>query len=220
MGISSSEPVNFLNQYHNHFDPPSHLNSHRMQLMDFLNEDPIYKKNIYFAFKPLLDILIGCDVAIQKRINMVVQIPNYSDENLHIHSDVECGNSPFEITLWIPLVNVYDTKTMFIFDRTVGESVVEAMETYKAESLLDLGQKLVKPENYVKMDYGQALLFNPFLLHGNSPNTTNETRWALNVRLKSLFSPYGQKSFGEYFEPLKMSPLTRLAMEHFKNHRD
>ena len=218
LGIEIKDDEGFLNQYHNHFNNPMDLNEHRVKIMKYINGENKFRELVFQAFKPLLEPLLGCDIAMQKRINLVIQIPDFPEENLHIHSDVEAGNSPFEITLWIPFVNVFDSKSMFIYDRSVAESVIEAMKQYKADNLLDLGNKLIRPEHYLNMKYGEALLFNPFLLHGNTVNTTSETRWTLNVRLKSLFSPYGTKDFGEYFDPIQISPLTRLGLEYYKTH--
>ena len=31
-------------------------------------------------------------------------------------------------------------------------------------------------------------------------NETNDTRWSMNCRFKSIFSPYGDKKLGEFFD--------------------
>jgi sporadic carbohydrate cluster 2OG-Fe(II) oxygenase len=149
----------------------------------------------------------------------VVQTPQNEAEELQIHSDVEGGNSPFEVTLWIPLVDVAGSKSMYVLDRTIAEGVREAMLRYEATDLRDLVRKLVRPEHFVAMRYGEALLFNPFLMHGNVTNETNTTRFTLNVRVKSMFSPYGGKTFLDYFEPVRLSPTSILGLEYERAHR-
>ena len=74
-------------------------------------------------------------------------------------------------------------------------------------------------QNLVIRDYcqrlcGQALLFAQTLMHGNRINQENESRWSMNCRFKSVFSPYADKKLGEFFEPITLRPATRLAMSY------
>ena len=49
----------------------------------------------------------------QKKINLSIQLPKDKDSLLDLHSDIYAGESPFQVVVWIPLVDVYDTKSMF-----------------------------------------------------------------------------------------------------------
>ena len=51
-------------------------------------------------------------------------------------------------------------------------------------------------------------------MHGNRINREPETRWSMNCRFKSLFSPYADKRLGEFFEPITIRPATRVGMNH------
>ena len=42
-------------------------------------------------------------------------MPNDKDLLLDLHSDIYAGESPFQVVVWIPLVDVYSTKSMFFF---------------------------------------------------------------------------------------------------------
>jgi sporadic carbohydrate cluster 2OG-Fe(II) oxygenase len=68
--------------------------------------------------------------------------------------------------------------------------------------------------NWMKIDYGEVLVFNQIYPHGNVVNKENETRWSMNCRFKSLFSPYKDKKIGEFFEPITMRPVTKVAMNY------
>ncbi len=190
------------------------LNELRLKIMNRLNSDTNSKENYYNAFKPIIYNIIGRNTAVQKRINLVVQFPG-NNEITPMHSDVEDGDSPFELTFWLPLTRVYGSKSMYCLDKNFGGSIINLCAE-KEKDLKKVTEEVVKPEHFVKMNYGEALLFNPLLLHGNIINETSETRWALNWRVKSIFSPYSFKNFGEYFEIYEMSPHTRLAMEYYK----
>ena len=62
----------------------------------------------------MLDVILGNELAMQLRINLSIQLPNDDGSLLPIHSDVWSGDSPFESVVWLPLVNCFKTKSMFI----------------------------------------------------------------------------------------------------------
>ena len=50
----------------------------------------------------------------QRNINLSIQFPNDKGSLLPVHSDVWSGDSPYEINLWLPLVDCYRTKSMYL----------------------------------------------------------------------------------------------------------
>ena len=58
------------------------------------------------------------------------------------------------------------------------------------------------------------MIFNQTLPHGNIKNTEKETRWSMNCRFKSLFSPYGDKKIGEFFEPLTIRAASQIGIDY------
>jgi len=52
------------------------------------------------------------------------------------------------------------------------------------------------------------------LPHGNIVNMENETRWTINCRFKGVFTPYGDKKVGEFFEPITLKPISKIAMNY------
>ena len=82
--------------------------------------------------------------------------------------------------------------------------------------------KKINNKFFIKIKYGQILIFNPAILHGNVINKTNKTRVSLNVRVKSIFSPEPtnrnpDRKFGTYYKLWRVSDDTDLANEYFKN---
>ena len=61
-----------------------------------------------------------------------------------------------------------------------------------------------------EIKFGQALIFNTNNYHYIPINKTNKTRWAINLRLKNLFTPYGERNLLDYYEILKISPLSKM----------
>ena len=52
-------------------------------------------------------------MAMQNSINLSIQLPNDKSSLLAIHADTWSGDS-FEVAVWLPLVDVYKTKSMYI----------------------------------------------------------------------------------------------------------
>ena len=50
--------------------------------------------------------------------------------------------------------------------------------------------------------------------HGNVINKENETRWTMNCRFKSVFTPYKDKKIGEFYEPITLKPATKRGLNY------
>jgi sporadic carbohydrate cluster 2OG-Fe(II) oxygenase len=84
----------------------------------------------------------------------------------------------------------------------------------RKEKKLDIFNKFKKRFKWLKIDYGQILLFNQSLPHGNIMNKEKETRWSMNCRFKNPFTPYSEKKIGEFFSPIKLKPLSELGLKY------
>jgi sporadic carbohydrate cluster 2OG-Fe(II) oxygenase len=67
---------------------------------------------------------------------------------------------------------------------------------------------------WINISYGEVLIFNQNLPHGNIVNVEGETRWSMNCRFKSIFSPYGDKKIGEFFEPITLRTISKIGMNY------
>ena len=67
---------------------------------------------------------------------------------------------------------------------------------------------------WLQVRYGEVLVFNQALPHGNRVNVEPETRWSMNCRFKSVFTPYGDKKIGEFFEPITLRAASRTGMAY------
>ena len=48
----------------------------------------------------------------------------------------------------------------------------------------------------------------------NLVNKEKETRWSMNCRFKGIFTPYGDKKLGEFFEPISLKAASKFAMKY------
>ena len=102
----------FLNNVHK-IIKIKNLNDVRLNILNSINSSSEFHK--YFEVsKNLLFSLVGNELAMQTRVNLSIQLPDDSSSLLPVHSDIWSGDSPFEVVVWIPLVNCYSSKTMYI----------------------------------------------------------------------------------------------------------
>lgn len=211
----SKEIINnshWLNNIHE-FISPKQLNSFRLNLIQAINNEKRFREKYYRASKKCLDIIVGNELAMQKRVNLSIQLPNDDSSLLPVHADTWSGDSPYEAVVWIPLVDCFRTKTMYI------------LPPHKALDLHKNFGKMVNSQNnifdlikndvvWLEINYGEILIFNQSLPHGNVVNDENETRWSMNCRFKGIFTPYYDKKLGEFFEPITLKPLSKLGMNY------
>ena len=89
------------------------LNNLRFDIYNKINNGKKFHDLYYKLTKEYLDDLVGNEISMQKKINLSIQMPKDKDSLLDLHSDIYAGESPFQVVVWLPLVNAYGTKSMF-----------------------------------------------------------------------------------------------------------
>ena len=207
--VKSGDVQNDLDQIHRHCGDSAEIDRLRLAITPIIAEKSMANRRIFAAFRSKLTSLVGQDVLAQRVPNVVLQPPNHPTPT-ELHRDAP-ANSPYEVVVWLPLVDCHDSKSMYILNR---ESTRTALDLYRLnpndaeafEGLLDARAELVN------VPYGSALLFWSALFHGSQVNTESETRVSLNTRYKHLFAPLGMKDPFRYFEMLQTTELTRLGL--------
>ena len=202
-----------LNNIHK-FIKKNHLNHTRLALINYLNSKKEFLKNYYLLSKPILDVLVGNELSMQKSVNLSIQFPKDNSSLLALHSDVWSGDSPFEVVAWLPLVNCYGTKSMYILPPKKYSKFEKIFQNRKHNDSEAIFKKIKKDLKWIKVNYGEVLIFNQCLPHGNIVNQTSETRWTFNCRFKGLFTPYNDKKIGEFFQPITMRPISQNALNY------
>ena len=88
----------------------NNLNEFRLEIIYELNKNKYTRYHFFNSARTSLFNLVGNELMMQKNINLSIQMPNDQSSLLPIHSDVWSGDSPYEINLWLPLVNCFKTK--------------------------------------------------------------------------------------------------------------
>jgi len=193
------------------------LNKKKVEVIQKISSDKNLVDLIYNSFFEDIDSMLGGDLLVQKTINLVIQTPNDSNPTIP-HRDAP-PNSFFEMVIWIPLVDCYNTKSMFTIDISTTKNALDELEKdpEKWENFLS---KFNNKKFYPNVKFGQALFFLPYIYHGSDINKTDETRFSLNIRFKGLFTPSGNKFPLHFFRLFKTSKLTKLALEKMKEEEE
>ena len=168
------------------------VNSLRINCFRLINEIKDWKEKILEIISPEIQCLIGPDIAIQRQLNLSIQMPNDMKSILEPHKDYRSGDSPFQKVVWVAITDSYGSNAM----------------------VMERGNQLES----VAVRRGEAIIFDPNTQHGNKCNETKHTRISINVRVKNWFTPdlgeiMPDRQFGEYYEDLCFSKSTLRAFE-------
>ena len=139
------------------------------------------------TFAEAIKSVAGEQLFIQRRPTLMCNIPNRETTATLPHIDAMAGISPFAITIWVPLHNIQDDTGIYVIPQDRSIRLLER-EMQKGGII---SSEVVKPgnNNYIKMRYGEALFFNPFVMHGSTLNTNRIARISYNIRLQDQAHP-------------------------------
>jgi len=190
------------------------LNALRLHLIDALLGEPWFRQAYYACGRGVIESIVGNELAMQRGIGFSIQLPQDESSVLPLHSDVWSEDSPFEVVLWIPLVDVARTKSMFLLPPGPDARWRTRMHEFAASGVDALFAAVEDDLEWLDIPYGNVLLFTHTLMHGNRVNREPTARWSMNVRFKGLFTPYSDKQLGDFFEPITLRAATRIGMTY------
>ncbi len=212
LGVNApSDPGVFLNEIHTRVTGQT-LNDLRLTVFNRMNQQEGFRRDYFSQARTVLGMLVGNEIAMQRRVNLSIQMPDDDSSILPVHADVLSGDSPYEVVQWTPMVDCYGTKAMYILPPKRNQEVQDSLKNYPdADALMeDIRDDLV----WIEIAYGQVMVFNQNLLHGNVVNAEPETRWSMNCRYKGVFTPYADKRLGEFFEPITLRPASAIGIAY------
>lgn len=202
-----------LNVLHEFIDVEN-LNDVRVDLIQKINNDQWLVERYFKLVRLTLELLVGNELAMQRQVNLSIQLPGDASSLLPVHADVWSGDSPFEVVVWLPLVDCYGTKSMFLLPPVYANTFHQQFSQYEGKSSEHLYRAIESDLVWIDIPYGKVLVFNQNLPHGNRVNEEAETRWSMNCRFKSIYSPYGDKKLGEFFVPVTIRAASRVGMAY------
>ena len=212
VGVESGDRhEDVLNKIHLKVSAPE-LNALRLKIIHSINAIKEFRHMYFRIARPYLEALVGNELAMQLRINLSIQLPGDDSSLLPVHADTWSGDSPFEVVVWLPFVDCYLTKAMYLLQTNFADELSQKFSDRAGRSSEDLYQSIRDDVKQIPVGYGEVLIFNQGLPHGNRINEENETRWSMNCRFKGIFTPYGDKKIGEFFEPITLRAASQAGM--------
>ena len=208
-------PGEFLDHIHD-FVPLEKLNDMRLSIYHAINGTPWLRPTYFRLGRPLLEALVGNELAMQNRVNLSIQIPKDDSSLLDIHADVFGGETPFQVVQWLPLVDCHDSKSMFILPHDRTKRILPEMHKLGDRGMGALFELVKDDLVWLDVPYGSVLVFTPNCLHGNVVNRLPTTRWSMNCRFTGLFTPYtgAEKKVGSFYLPITTRPVSRIGMAY------
>lgn len=210
---ADSRAEDILNQIHQKV-PVAELNNFRLKIIRGFNAIEQFREMYFRVARPYLESLVGNELAMQLRVNLSIQLPGDESSLLPVHADTWSGDSPFEVVVWLPLVDCYRSKAMYILPPVADAELSQQFVESAGNNSEDLYQSIRGEVKWLDVGYGEVLIFNQALPHGNRINEESETRWSMNCRFKGVFTPYGDKKIGEFFEPITLRAASKTGMAY------
>ena len=104
------------------------------------------------------------------------------------------GISPFTYVIWAPFHDLDDDGGVYYVKQDGSYKIIK---TEEAQGLVNGPNilNMMKDQKPLKLKYGQVVVFNPFILHGNVEFESSMARIACSVRFQNKNKPLMQKKF-------------------------
>ncbi len=162
-------------------------------MINFLTFNKKLSEMMINSFSNLITELCGKKLFIQRRAHITINAPGEDQAKQVAHYEMISGISPFTYVLWAPLHDIDDDGGAYHIDLNTSLKIMKDEENDGLVSgpkvLNFMGNK--KPP---RIKFGQAIIFNPFVIHGNIPFKSSLARIACNVRFQSFKKPLLQKN--------------------------
>ena len=137
-------------------------------MINFLTFNKNLSEMMINSFPNLIENLCGKELFIQRRAHTTINAPGDDQPKQVAHYEMISGISPFAYILWAPLHDLEDDGGAYHIEL---KQSIDLMKKEEAEGLVSgpevlnfMGNK--KPP---RLKFGQGIIFNPFVIHGNIP---------------------------------------------------
>ena len=165
------------------------INRSMINILKFTN----LSEMIINSFPKLIESLCGKELFIQRRATIIMNVPGEGQAKQWPHYELMSGISPFTYVIWAPLHDLEDQSGAYYINR---KESLEIMKKEQSAGLVNGPTVLNIMQNQIPttLKLGQAIIFNPFVLHGNVTFNSKFARIAYSVRFQSNNKPLLQKN--------------------------
>ena len=141
----------------------------------------------------LVESLCGNELFIQRRATIIMNVPGEGQPKQWPHYELMSGVSPFTYIIWAPLHDLEENSGVYYVNQ---REYLELIKKEQASGLVNGPTVLNMMSNQkpTPLKFGQAIVFNPFILHGNIIFNSDFARVAYSTRFQSFNKPLLQKN--------------------------
>ena len=217
-----------LEEYHNISCSQEKHEQLQYEIYSSLNRSKLHhqfaKENMDFFVS-----LFGADMDIQTNTYLRISRPGLEKDNIGIHRDTDYGNSAYEVSLSLPLVEQTQGAGLRVLPAShlMQEHKVQQVQREDVEKGSDKNEMgfLYAPKipvsikdgdlKEINLKFGQGVGFTLALLHGQKENTSEFTRWSVDFRVKNSFHPTTKNLKSGYYTPFVQSAITKVADDYY-----
>lgn len=176
--------------------------------------------------------LVGSDLHIQQTPFLRISRPGAPQDNIGLHRDTWYGDTPHEISVWIPFTDTDEGNALRVapcshvwseaqhpVERFAG-SVAQGSTKHSLGFIYGDPKRLADPVATIPLPVkvGQMIVFSLALLHGQEVNRSTRTRVSMDVRLANSLAPvkFARSRNPNYYERLSVSPVTAAAQRYYE----
>lgn len=187
-------------------------------------------RGVISAERSYFHSLLGRDIHIQQQPFLRISRPEVPDDNIGLHRDTWYGDTPYEISVWIPFTDTDEGNALRVAPGShVWSEAAHPVERFdggveKGSVKHSLGfihgqpKRLATAADTVALPVrvGQMIVFSLSLLHGQEVNRSTMTRMSMDVRLANSLAPvkFSRSRNDQYYERLCISPVTEAAQRY------
>ena len=174
-------------------------------------------------FRPFL----GPDLLVQVNPYLRMARPGKLQDNIGYHRDTFYGASPYELSVWIPYVDLPAESSLSVLsgshirpERDFPVTQTQSAEVKKGSDLHKIGfpyaPKVMDADplaniQAVPVKAGEALIFSLATVHGSTLNSGTTARWSTDIRVVNALAPVDLSARPDYYETLSSSVVSDRA---------
>lgn len=227
-----------LERYHEIADDDAVHHEYQIKLTELFRTNR-YAYRVLAAQDDFFRPFLGPDLLVQVNPYLRMARPGKLQDNIGYHRDTFYGASPYELSVWIPYVDLPAESSLSVLSgsHTRPESDFPVTQTQSAEvtkgsELHKIGfpyaPKVMDADPLTNMQAvpvkaGEALIFSLATVHGSVLNAGPTARWSTDIRVVNALAPVDLSGRPDYYESLSSSVVSDRARAYEiaeRAHRD
>jgi ectoine hydroxylase-related dioxygenase (phytanoyl-CoA dioxygenase family) len=230
----SGVPDVTLERYHEIADDDADHHRYQKELTDIFRSRR-YAARVIGAQIELFRQFVGPDLLVQVSPYLRMARPGKLQDNIGYHRDTFYGASPYELSVWIPYVDLPAESSLGVLsgshvrpERDFPVTQTQSAHVTKGSDLHKLGfpyaPKVMDPGpladmRQVAVKRGEMLVFSLATVHGSVLNSGPVARWSTDIRVLNALAPVDLTARADYYEVLSTSAVSDRARAYERAER-